>query len=142
VNLYRLVLADDYTPFRQVVKMVLSEKPGIEIIGEAGDGFELLGLLDRLSPNMVILDISMPKLNGIEATRWIRKTHPDVKILVLTLHSELTFLSDALDAGAEGYLLKEDDIMKELFSAIEVIRKGGVYVSPLLGEWPSKVSQG
>lgn len=136
INLYRLVLADGYTPFRQIVKLVLSENPGFEVIGEAGDGFELLRLLDRLSPNMVILEISIPKLNGIEAIRSIRKNHPDMKVLVLTLHSERIFLSEALTAGAEGYLLKQDDITKDLFWAIEAVRKGGLYISPLLGSWP------
>ncbi len=138
INLYRLVLADDYTSFRQVVKIVLRENPGFEVIGEASDGLELLRLLDRLSPNMAILDISMPKLTGIEATRWIRKNHPDVKVLVLTLHSERVLLYETLIAGAEGYLLKQDDITKELFWAIEVIRKGGIYVSPFLEKWPSE----
>ncbi len=133
---YRLVLADDHVPFRQVLKLILSERSDMEVIGEVGDGLQLLSLLDRLAPNMVILDISMPKLNGIEATRWIRKNHPDMKVLVLTLHSERIFLHEALGAGAEGYLLKEDNITRELFSAIEVIRKGGVYVSPLFEKWP------
>lgn len=129
---YRVVLADDSAPFRQVVKMILSEKPDMEVIGEAGDGFQLLRLLDRLSPNMVILDISMPELDGIRATRWIRKSHPNMKVLVLTMHSERVFLYEALSAGAEGYLLKDDDITKKLFLAIEVIRKGGLYVSHFL----------
>lgn len=137
---YHLVLADDHAPYRAVVKMILSEKPGMEVIGEADDGFQLLSLLDRLSPNMVILDISMPKLDGIQATRWIRKSHPDMKVLVLTMHSERVFLSGALGAGAQGYLLKDDDITKELFSAIEVIQKGGVYVSRILESGPSNIS--
>ena len=132
MNLYRVVLADDHAPFRQVVKMVLSEKPGIEVIGEADDGFQLLSLLDRLSPNMVILDISMPNIGGIEAARQIKKSNPDIKVLILTMHRDREYLDRALSANAEGYLLKEGDITKELLSAIEVIRKGGVYVSPLL----------
>lgn len=132
MNLYRVVLADDHAPFRQVVKMVLSEKPGIEVIGEADDGFQLLSLLDRLSPNMVILDISMPNIGGIEATRQIKKSNPDIKVLILTMHRDREYLDQALSANAEGYLLKEDNITNELFSAIEVIRKGGVFVSPLL----------
>jgi DNA-binding NarL/FixJ family response regulator len=128
---YRLVLADDHAPFRQVLKLILSEKPGMEVIGEAEDGLQLLSLLDRLSPNMVILDISMPGLNGIQATRWIRKSYPDIKVLILTLHREQDFLLQALSAGAQGYLIKQE-VITELFSAIEVIRKGGVYVSSLL----------
>ncbi len=112
--------------------MILTNKPGIEVIGEANDGLQLLSLLDRLSPHMVILDISMPGLNGIEATRRIKSSYPDVKVLVLTQHSEPQFLHQALRAGAEGYVLK-DDTDTELFPAIGVIQKGGVFISPLLG---------
>ncbi len=129
---YGLVLADDYAPFRQVMKIILRGKPGIEVIGEANDGLQLLSLLDRLSPKMVILDISMPGFDGIKATRWIKSRYSDIKILVLTLHNQLRFLCEALGAGAEGYLLKED-VTTELFPAINVIQKGGVFISPLLG---------
>jgi two-component system response regulator NreC len=132
VNLYRVVLADDHAPFRQVVKMVLSEKPGIEVIGEADDGFQLLSLLDRLSPNMVILDISMPNIGGIEATRQIKKSNPDIKVLILTMHRDREYLDQALSANAEGYLLKEEDITNELFQPSKSFGKGGVFVSPLL----------
>ncbi len=128
MNLYCLVLADDYAPFRQVLRIILSEKPGIEVIGEAGDGLQLISLLNRLSPDMVILDISIPRLNGIEATRWIKNSYPDIKVLVLTLHSEREFLYQALSAGAEGYLLK-GDTNTELFPAIKVIQKGGIFIS-------------
>ena len=134
MNSYCLVLADDYAPFRQVLKIILGEKPGIEVIGEAGDGLQLIGLLNRLSPDMVILETSMPRLDGIEATRWIKSSYPDIKVLVLTLHSERQFLYQALSAGAEGYLLKADT-NTELFPAIEVIQKGGIFISPFLGSW-------
>jgi DNA-binding NarL/FixJ family response regulator len=85
---------------------------------------------------MVILDISMPGLTGIEVALWIRKSYPDIKVLVLTIHRDRTFLNQALCAGAEGYLLKEH-AYTELFSAIEVIRKGGVFISPFLRSGPS-----
>ncbi len=134
---YRLIIADDYTPFRKLERVILSNMPDIEVIGEAGDGLELINLLDRLCPNMAIVDIVMPKLNGIEATRWIRESHPDIKVLVLTSHKERIFLYEAFRAGAQGYLLKEDNIIEELPSAIEVVRKGGVYASALVEERPS-----
>jgi len=128
---YRIVVADDHAMFRQGLKMILGQMPDFEIIGEAGDGLELLDLLKRLTPDMVILDISMPNLRGIEAIREIRRAHPAVKILVLTMHQDIDFLHQAVSAGAHGYLLK-GDADKEMFSAIEAIQQGRMYVSPLL----------
>jgi DNA-binding NarL/FixJ family response regulator len=116
---------------RQGIKMILDRSEDLEVVGEVGDGFELLDLLKRVPADMVILDISMPNLRGIEAMREIRATHPNVKILILTMHKDKEFLHNAILAGARGYLLKED-ADAELFSAIEVIRNGGTYVSPLL----------
>jgi DNA-binding NarL/FixJ family response regulator len=84
---------------------------------------------------MAIVDITMPNLGGIEATRRIKMTYPEVKVLILTIHKEQEYLDQAFSAGAEGYLLKED-ANTELFSAIETIRQGGIYVSPLLSERP------
>jgi two-component system response regulator NreC len=112
---------------------VLSEEPGIKVIGEAGDGLDLLRLLDQLSPDLIILDISLPKLKGIEATRWIKKGYPNTKVLILTMHSEREYLDQALRAGADGYLLKRD-AYTDLLPAIETIRKGEIYISPLLSK--------
>jgi DNA-binding NarL/FixJ family response regulator len=130
---YHIVLTDDYVPFRRVLEMVLSEEPGIKVIGEAGDGLDLLRLLDQLSPDLIILDISLPKLKGIEATRWIKKGYPNTKVLILTMHSEREYLDQALRAGADGYLLKRD-AYTDLLPAIETIRKGEIYISPLLSK--------
>jgi RNA polymerase sigma factor (sigma-70 family) len=105
--------------------------PGLEVIGEAGDGLELLKLLRKMTPHMVIVDISMPNLRGLEAVREIRKQYPDLKVLVLTMHKDRSYLQQAISAGAEGYLLKED-ADPDLFSAIEGIRQGKIYVSPHL----------
>ena len=105
----------------------------LEVIGEAGDGLELIDLLNHSSPDMVILDISMPKLRGIEAIHEIKTIRPEVSILMLTMHKDKEYLYLALSAGAKGYLLKED-ADKELFSAIEKIRQGKAYVSPYLSE--------
>ena len=131
INPYRIVLADDHVILRQGLRMIVEQKADLKVIGEVGDGLELLDLLDTLIPHMVILDISMPKLRGIEATRRIKMAHPDVKVLILTMHKSQEHLDHALTAGADGYLLKED-ANTELFSAIQRIRQGGTYISPLL----------
>lgn len=130
---YKIVLADDHAMFRGGLKRILMEKGGLEVIGEAVDGLELLGLLTRLAPDLVIIDISMPNLRGIEAVHEIRSIYPEIKILMLTMHKDVEFLSQALSAGANGYLLKED-ADAEVFSALEAIRDGKTYVSGLLQE--------
>jgi DNA-binding NarL/FixJ family response regulator len=128
---YCIVVADDHVMFRQGLKMILGQMPGLEMIGEAGDGLELLDLLNRVTPDLAILDISMPNLRGIEAIREIRANHPAVKILILTMHRDIDFLHQSVSAGADGYLLK-GDADTEMFAAIEAIRSGRTYVSPLL----------
>jgi len=128
---YRIVLADDHVIFRQGMKRLIQEEPGLEVVGEAKDGAELLEQLNDLKPDLVILDISMPDTGGIEAAREIRKHHPNLKVLILTMHKKKEYLYHAISAGAQGYLVKEDSDI-ELFSAIETIRKGDVYVTHLL----------
>jgi DNA-binding NarL/FixJ family response regulator len=117
--------------FRLGVKKIIDEIDDLEITGEVDDGLELLALLKKSTPQMVILDISMPNLRGIEATREIKIIDPAVKILILTMHKNKEYLYHCFSAGAEGYLLKEDTDT-ELFSAIETIRRGGIYISPIL----------
>ena len=131
MDAYRIVIADDHAMFRQGMKALIDEKPDLEVVGEAKDGFELLRLLDKMKPNMVILDVSMPGLRGIEITREIKKKYPRLIILILTMHKNKEYLYHALSAGARGYLLKEDSDV-ELFTAIEAIRKGNVYVTRLM----------
>ena len=128
---YQIVLADDHKMFRQGVRKIIDETDDLEVIGEADDGLELLELLKKLSPQMVILDISMPKMRGVEATREIKIIDPGMKILILTMHRNKELLYHCFSAGAEGYLLKEDTDT-ELFSAVDAIRRGRSYVSPLL----------
>lgn len=130
---YHIVLADDHVMFRQGLKRILEEKSDFEVVGEVNCGLELLKLLETLVPDLVILDISMPNLRGIEAIREIKATHSSVKILVLTMHKEKEYLHQTFTAGAEGYLLKED-ADSELFSAINRVRQGRIYVSPKLSE--------
>jgi DNA-binding NarL/FixJ family response regulator len=128
---YRIVLADDHGLFRAGLKRILREVTWLEVVGEADDGLALLSLLKKREPHLVILDISMPHLRGIEAICEIRASHPDVKILVLTMHKDMEFVSQSMGAGAGGYLLKED-AEAEIFAAIEAVRQGRTYVSRLL----------
>lgn len=134
---YRIVLADDHALFRQGLKSLIVGVADLEVVGEASDGLELLNLLKSkiCVPELVILDISMPNLRGIEAIPQIRNIHPDVKILIVTMHKDHEYLYQALAAGADGYFLKQD-ADSELFAAIENIRRGRIYVSPHLSEKP------
>jgi DNA-binding NarL/FixJ family response regulator len=130
---YRIVLADDHTIVRRGVKKMIEEMADLKVIGEASDGQELLSLLKILDTDLVILDISMPNLRGIEATRELKKVFPDVKVLILTMYRDKELLHHAISSGADGYLLKEDSD-KELYTAIEKVRHGKPYISPRLSE--------
>jgi len=133
VGSYHIVLVDDHVMFRQGLKRILEERSDLEVVGEVDCGLELLKLLEKLVPDLIIPDISMPNLRGLEAIHEIKRSHPDVKILVLTMHKDKEYLHQAVTAGAEGYLLKED-ADGELFSAIDRVRQGRIYVSPKLSE--------
>ena len=128
---YRIVLADDHVMFRLGIKNILEGADGLRVVGEANDGLELLEILKKAPPDMVILDISMPNLRGLEATKEIKTISSGVKVLILTMHKNKEYVYYAISAGAEGYLLKED-ADTDLFAAIEKIRMGGHYISPLL----------
>ncbi len=128
---YKIVLADDHAMFRRGVRRIIEEIPGLQVVGEATDGLELLDLLKNTSPDMVILDISMPNIRGLEASAEIKKLHPQIKVLVLTMHKE--FLQQGISAGVDGYLLK-DDTDSELVSAISKIRDGRTHLSPAFTE--------
>ena len=127
---YRVILADDHCLFRQGIKKILSEFPYIKVIGEAGDGWDLLEILIKLTPDLIILDILMPHLNGIETAVKIKDNFPQIKILFLTMYDEIEYLDRAISTGAEGYLLKSD-VAIELENAITAIMRGGHYISPL-----------
>jgi DNA-binding NarL/FixJ family response regulator len=129
--MYKIVLAEDHILVREGIKKIIEALPGLEVVGEVGDGLELLEFLKKVAVDMVILDISMPSLPGIEATREIKKAYPTVSVLILTMHKKKEYLNNAIEAGVDGYLLKED-APKELLNAINQIRQGMVYVSPLL----------
>jgi DNA-binding NarL/FixJ family response regulator len=129
--MYRIVLAEDHVLVREGIKKIIEAFADLQVVGEAADGLQLLEILKNLPVNMVVLDISMPHLSGLEVTREIKKKYPVIKILILTMHKKKEYLNDAIAAGTDGYLLKED-APKELLNAIERIRQGMIYVSPLL----------
>jgi DNA-binding NarL/FixJ family response regulator len=131
MDAYTIILADDHPMFREGIRKIIERIEGALITGEVNDGLELLELLKKSSPNLVILDISMPNLRGLEAIREIKKAYPQVKVLVLTMHKKKEFLRQALRDGADGFLLKED-AGSELIRAMQTVRNGGKYVSPLL----------
>jgi len=126
---YRILLADDHMLFRKGLRMILERRPDLEVVGEAGDGLEVLQLLKEVIPEIVILDISMPKLRGIEAIREMKSLYPGIKSLILTMYKDEEYLRQGISSGAQGYLLKED-ADTDLLSAIETIQRGGIYLSP------------
>jgi DNA-binding NarL/FixJ family response regulator len=132
----RVVIADDHTMLRRGICQVIETKKGVSVVGEASDGIELLSLLNTLSADIVILDISMPRMRGIEAAREIKATYPHIKILFLSMHKRKEYLYQAFLAGANGYLLKEDTDT-QLLIALDTLRAGKVFLSSiLLGNLP------
>jgi DNA-binding NarL/FixJ family response regulator len=125
----RILLADDHGIVRQGLRSVLSRDPSFEIIGEASNGREAVQLADSLNPNIVIIDIVMPELSGIEATAQIVKRNPTVCVIVLSMHSDETYLLRALNAGAKGYLLK-DAAEVDLVRAVHSVSRGKPFFSP------------
>jgi DNA-binding NarL/FixJ family response regulator len=130
---YNIVLADDHILVRQGIKKIIQEDSDMMIVGEAGDGLELLEILEKITPDLVILDISMPRLRGLVAAEKIKQFYPDIKVLILSMHRSKEYLQQALAVGVDGYLLKQDADVA-LFAAIEVVRQGRTFVSPLLEE--------
>lgn len=128
---YRIIIADDHSLIRQGIKAMIGQEAGLEVVGEVADGGELLTAMAKRLPDMVILDISMPLVNGIEAVTKIHSSYPTVRILVLTMHSDTQYFYHAVSAGAHGYLLK-DDSDTELLPAIKAIQRGQLYVTPQL----------
>lgn len=129
----RVLLADDHPLFREGIKKILDGNPNIQVVGEAGDGVELLEALKKDVPDLIILDISMPRLQGLDALKVIKADYPRVKILVLTMHDSKGHVFLAFSGGADGYLLKQN-AYQDLFSAIETIRQGTPYISCLVSD--------
>jgi two-component system response regulator NreC len=124
----KVLLAEDHHIIRQGIRSLLEREIGIEVIGDAVDGRETVRLAGELKPDVVVMDVSMPNLNGIEATRKIHEADPDIKVIALSVHSDDHFVSGMLTAGASGYLLK-DCVFDELVKAIEAVSNGRMYLS-------------
>ena len=130
----RVLLADDHKIFREGLRALIEKWPGIEVVGEAKNGIIAIQMVDELSPEVVIMDIGMPDMNGIEATRHIiDKTSHRVKVIGLTMHTDIHFVIEMLQAGASGFLLK-DTSSEELVKAIEAVKAGEIYVCERIKE--------
>ena len=125
----RLLLADDHTLVRAGLRKLLESIPDIEVVGEADDGLALLELAAQLQPDLVLMDISMPGLNGLEATARLGKTWPTIRVLILSMHQNEEYVRQALRHGAAAYLLK-DAATQELELALRVVLRGETYLSP------------
>jgi DNA-binding NarL/FixJ family response regulator len=128
---YHIVLAEDHREFRRLVRQEVERGEDLQVIGEVADGQELLELLEDISPDLIILDISMPRLGGLETAQRLKLSHPQVKILFLSMHKSPAFVQTARSLGAAGYVLKEE-MDQSLLSAIHQIRAGNTYISPVL----------
>jgi two-component system response regulator NreC len=124
----KVVLADDHTLVRQGLKSLL-EREGIQVVGEAQDGHEVLQLAAKHSPDVAVIDISMPLLNGLDAARELKRSSPKTKTILLTRHDEDEYLIEALRAGVKGYVLK-NQAASDLVHAIQLVCRGQVYLSP------------
>ena len=125
----RVLLADDHAMVRQGLRLLIEKQPDIELVFEAKDGCEAVKNVRELLPEVVIMDLSMPNLNGIEATRQIVNEFPHIKVIALSIHSNNRFVADMLEAGASGYVLKEC-LFEELVQAIRIVKEGKNYLSP------------
>jgi len=125
----RILLADDHAVVRQGFKMILSAEPDMEIVGEAGNGREAVEQAERIRPDIVVMDVAMPELNGIEATRRLAAAMPHTRVIALSMHKDSVYVREILRAGARGYLLK-DSGAADLVLAIRAVASGESYLSP------------
>jgi len=124
-----ILLADDHAVVRQGFKMILAAQPDMEIVGEAGNGREAVELAATLQPDVIVMDVAMPELNGIEATRRLADSSPRTRVLALSMHKDSVYVREILRAGARGYLLK-DSIASDLLAAVRAVARGEGYLSP------------
>jgi DNA-binding NarL/FixJ family response regulator len=125
----RVLLVDDQVLVREGFRQILEAHPGIEVVGEAGDGAEAVQFAERLSPDVVVMEIWLPRLSGIAATEEIRKSCRATRVLILSIHHELHFVEEAVRAGAAGYLVKNES-SKTLIEAVQAVHDGRRYLSP------------
>jgi DNA-binding NarL/FixJ family response regulator len=125
----RVLICDDHALFREGLRAILREQPGFEVVGEAGNGIEAVDVTRRVRPDVVLMDIDMPELSGVEATRRICEARVPSKVLILSLYDDEDLIAGCLDAGAAGYVLKDGPSSQLLF-AIEAVHRGERYMSP------------
>ncbi len=125
----RILIADDHTIFRSGLRLLLSSEPAFEVIAEAEDGAQAIDLANQLKPDVILMDIGMPGINGYEATRRIKKSNPKVNVLVLTMHRSEEYFFKMLDAGASGYVLKGAET-EELIRAVCTVARGDAFLYP------------
>ncbi len=125
----RVLIADDHTIVRSGLNLLLSSEPDIQVVGEASDGAAAVEMAEQLRPNVVLMDIGMPGVNGVEATRQIKQRVPECDILVLTMHRSDEYFFEMLDAGASGYILKGAET-SELIQAVHAVARGDVFLYP------------
>ncbi len=129
----RILLGDDHTLVRQGIRKILEDRPDWEVVAEASDGRDAVRQAEAIDPDVAVLDIGMPLLNGIEATRQIMKRHPNVRVLILSMHADEAYILQALKAGARGYLLK-DSADAELIRAVTAVAGGKSFFSPAVAK--------
>lgn len=123
-----IIIVDDHKIFRDGLIMLLNNFDFVSVVGQASNGEEFLELMDRVTTDIVLMDINMPKMNGIEATKQVLKTHPDIKIIALTSFADDEYIEQMISAGVEGYMLKRSDI-EDFEKAIKKVARGGSYFS-------------
>ena len=126
-----ILLADDHRMIREGLKQLLEMDPGIEVVGEAGDGYECLNLANKTKPNIVLLDLNMPNLDGLQVLNIMKQQKMICKVIILTIHNEVDYLIKALDNGCDGYVLKDSDF-DTLKRAIFSVYSGDTYIEPSL----------
>ena len=142
----RVLVADDHGVVRKGLRFLLQIDPGIEVVGEASDGREAVRMTEELSPDVVVMDITMPGMNGFEAALRLKKDHPQIKIIILSMHASEEYVLQALRAGASGYLVK-DSAPLELALALQSVARGETYLSPpisrqVVDSYMQRVGQG
>jgi DNA-binding NarL/FixJ family response regulator len=127
----RVFLVDDHAVVREGLKALINAQPDMEVSGEAGDGRTACERVKKLQPHVVVMDVSMPEMNGAQATEWLRREYPPAKVLALSVHEDKGYLRQILEAGASGYVLKRA-AAEELIRAVRTVAAGGVYLDPSL----------
>jgi len=129
----RLVLADDHNMMRSGLRLLLEREAGFSVVGEASDGREAIEITDAQTPDVVVMDVAMPNLNGIEAARRVTTSHPNTSVIILSMHSDESYVLRALNAGARGYLLK-DSAESDLIAAVYAVSEGKAFFSPAISK--------